>query len=140
VTATADLTALAARIRDTPRTAVAAAAAAVREEALTNARAAAGGDLAITGKHRPIPLDVTVTDMPQPDGARAHLAGTPAGPWRWIETGTRPHTIPRRRRGPKSRLRVRHPGTRGKHAWTTTREAAPELARTAALGAVIEAI
>jgi hypothetical protein len=136
VTASADLTAIAAAVRDVPRTAIAAAAEAVRTVALDNARAAAGGDLALTGKHRGIPLDVEVTDMSQPDGARVRLAGTPAGPWVWIDTGTRPHTIPRRRRGNLSRLRVHHPGTAGKHAWGRTVEAAPELARTATVEAL----
>lgn len=140
MSASADLTALAARIRDSPRPAVAAAAEAVRDLALENARAAAGGDLLITGKHRGIPLDVTVTDMAQPDGARVRLAGTPSGPWTWIDTGTRPHTIPRRRRGPKSRLRVHHPGTSGKHAWSNTVTAAGELVRAAALGVIIETV
>lgn len=135
-----ELTALAGRIRDTPAVAVAAAAAAVREEALSNARAAAGGDLALTGKHRPIPLDVTVTELPQPDGARVRLAGTPSGPWRWIDTGTRPHAIRRRRRGNLSRVVVHHPGTAGKHAWQHTVDAAPDVARTAAVAAVDVAV
>lgn len=128
-----DLHALAVAVTAATADAARAAGAAIRDEALNQARAAAGGDLAITGKHRPIPLDVELTDETQPDGGRVHLAATPAGPWRWIETGTKPHSIPRRRRGPKSRLRVHHPGTSGKGAWSKTLEVAAELARDAAV-------
>lgn len=131
MSASTDLTALAAAVRDIPRTATAAAADKVRDLALDNARAAAGGDLLLTGKHRGIPLDVDITAMAQSDGASVRLSGTPAGPWVWIDTGTRPHSIPRRRRGPKSRLRVRHPGTAGKQAWSKTVEGAPDLVREA---------
>jgi hypothetical protein len=140
VSATDDLHALAVNVTAATVVAARAAGDAIREEALTNARAAAGGDLALNGKHRAIPLDVELADMPQPDGGRVRLTGTPAGPWRWIDTGTKPHSIPRRKRGPKSRVRVHHPGTAGKRAWSTTREAAPELIRAAALGAVVEAV
>ena len=140
MTATADLHALAVEITAATATAARAAGEKIREEALTNARAAAGGDLLISGKHRGIPLDVELTDLTQPDGGRVHLAGTPAGPWRWIDTGTKPHSIPRRKRGPKSRLRVHHPGTSGKGAWSKTREAAPELARGAALEVIDTAV
>lgn len=140
MTATAELTALAFRVREAPFKVVAAAGARVQEEALTNARAAAGGDLMLTGKkRRGIPLEVTMSDVSEPGGARVHLAGKPAGVWRWIETGTKPHTIHRRRKGNLSKpsVAVHHPGTSGKHAWTVTKEAAPELIRAAGLAAVI---
>jgi hypothetical protein len=140
VTASDDLHALAVNVTAATATAARAAGTAIRELALTNARAAAGGDLALNGKHRPIPLDVELTDMTQPDGGRVRLTGTPAGPWRWIDTGTKPHSIPRRRRGPKSRVRVHHPGTTGKQAWSKTVEAAPELVRAAALVTITEAV
>jgi hypothetical protein len=140
VSATEQLRALAVSITAATATAARAAGAVIRDEALSNARAAAGGDLALSGKHRAIPLDVELTEEIRPDGGTVTVTGTPAGPWRWIETGTKPHTIPRRRRGPKSRLRVHHPGTRGKHAWSTTVEAAPELLRAAALDVIVAEI
>jgi hypothetical protein len=136
-----DLHRLAVTVTAATATAARAAGTAIREEALTNARAAAGGDLLLTGKKKKgIPLDVELTDMTQPDGGRVHLAGKPAGVWVWIDTGTRPHTIPRRRKGPKSRVRVHHPGTTGKQAWSKTVAAAPELVRAAALVAITEAV
>jgi hypothetical protein len=136
-----DLHAIAVNV--TAATVVAARAAGdkVREEALNQARTAAGGDLLLTGKKkRGIPLDVTVTDMAQPDGGRVRLAGTPAGVWRWIDTGTKPHQIHRRKKGNKSKVFAQHPGTTGKKAWIHTVEAAPDIARSAALGAIIEAV
>ena len=137
MSASEQLHALAVALTAATLPAARAAGAAIRDEALDNARAAAGGDLALNGKHRAIPLDVEITEQAAPDGGRVTVAGTPVGPWRWIDTGTKPHTIPRRRRGPKSRLRVHHPGTAGKHAWSTTVEAAPELVRAAALDVIV---
>lgn len=141
MSAAADLAALALRLADVPAAAAAAAGDAVRAEALDQARRAAGGDLALAGKHRPIPLEVTLTSQVAAAGtATVRVAGTPTGPWRWIDTGTRPHRIRRRRRGPKSRLAVRHPGTAGKGAWRATVAAAGELARAAVLDTLTGAL
>lgn len=48
--------------------------------------------------------------------ATFRVQGTVPG-WIWLNTGTRPHRIPRRHRGRKARLYVRHPGSRGRRAW-----------------------
>lgn len=59
-------------------------------------------------------------------GDSAVIRGTPTAQWTWIETGTKPHRVGRRRsflsapgyshpvRGP-----VRHPGSTGRRAWTS---------------------
>jgi hypothetical protein len=141
VTAEKTLTAFAIRVRLVPRVAAERAATAVQELALANARAAAGGDLLLTGKKRKgIPLDVELEELPQPDGARIRVSPTPVGPWRWIDTGTLPHTIRRRRTGPKAKMRVHHPGTGGKDAWRKTVDAAPELVRPLVEAAVVETV
>lgn len=50
-------------------------------------------------------------------------AGSPRGPWTWLESGTKPHIAGGRYRG------ARHPGTRGKRTWS--RAATPGLAKAA---------
>ena len=56
------------------------------------------------------------------------IEGVPAGIWTWLETGTKPHRIPKGRRktflsfNGVVRRSVRHPGTRGKRTWTQTVE------------------
>jgi hypothetical protein len=52
------------------------------------------------------------------DGASLRVQGVNPAGWVWMTDGTRPHQIRRRKRGPKSRLSVSHPGTRGRGAWT----------------------
>lgn len=37
--------------------------------------------------------------------------------WIWLNTGTKPHDIRRRKRGPLRKMTVRHPGTTGRGAW-----------------------
>lgn len=92
-----------------------------------------GGDGKLTGKkRRGIALGV-YTDEP----AQGHtvwfltIKGRPAGPWVWVTSGTRAHTIRRRKKGPLSKLTVRHPGTRGAGAWTRvvgrTKTAVPQI-------------
>jgi hypothetical protein len=50
------------------------------------------------------------------DSATFRVQGTVPG-WLWLNSGTRPHRIPRRHRGNKARLYVHHPGSRGRRAW-----------------------
>ena len=62
--------------------------------------------------------------------ATFRVQGTVPG-WLWLNTGTRPHRIPRRHRGRKARLYVQHPGTRGRRAWrrvvTDVQRQAPQI-------------
>ena len=44
------------------------------------------------------------------------VQGTVPG-WLWVNSGTRAHRIPRRRRGNLRRLFVTHPGSRGDRSW-----------------------
>lgn len=62
---------------------------------------------------------------------RAEIVAVPPGPWKMIESGTKPHMIPRKRRRGNTkavrlpdggvRLSVPHPGTSGKHPWAKTK-------------------
>ena len=68
------------------------------------------------------------------DSAEVNVYGVPTGPWVWVTSGTRPHTIPKtaaraRGKGRKTRYLkgdryahpygqpVHHPGASGKGAW-----------------------
>jgi hypothetical protein len=66
--------------------------------------------------------------------AEATVWGRPTGPWVWVTSGTRPHTIPKARSRGKQRgtrylkgdsyqhpygLPVQHPGASGRGAWRT---------------------
>lgn len=86
--------------------------------ARTAARPATGGDAVLTGKHRPIKLR-TRTRITDTAGTivAATVWGVPPGPWRWINDGTKPHEIRRRKRGPERLMTVHHPGMRGSGSW-----------------------
>jgi hypothetical protein len=45
------------------------------------------------------------------------VQGVPVGPWVWQTTGTGAHTTRRRKRGPKRKMLVHHPGTSGRGRW-----------------------
>ena len=77
---------------------------------------------------------------------QADVWGRPPGPWVWLERGTGPHLIARKRGGAKARrvgrLRVggdwvigpvHHPGTRPQRTWTRVRRRSPAVIRRAAV-------
>ena len=45
------------------------------------------------------------------------IQGVPVGPWVWATSGTKPHAIRRRKRGPLRKMTVPHPGTAGRGSW-----------------------
>jgi hypothetical protein len=51
------------------------------------------------------------------DGATLRVQGVNPAGWVWVNSGTRPHQIRRRKRGPLSKVFVHHPGTSGRGAW-----------------------
>lgn len=55
------------------------------------------------------------------------VKGRPAGPWVWMTTGTKPHAIRRRKRGPLRKLTVHHPGMSGRGAWHNVRRRAEKI-------------
>jgi hypothetical protein len=50
-------------------------------------------------------------------GATLRVQGVNPAGWVWVNSGTRPHAIRRRKRGPLSKVYVHHPGTSGRGAW-----------------------
>lgn len=100
-----------------------------------------GGTMRIHGRggRRPAAKMATRSEI---SGDALIVSGTPAGPWVWIQSGTRPHQIGRPGRGGPRFLKastyahpvigpVPHPGSTGRQAWTraveTFRNEYPEL-------------
>lgn len=52
------------------------------------------------------------------------IQGVNVAGWVWVNTGTAPHRIRRRKRGPKSKLTVPHPGTPGRGHWARVQKRA----------------
>jgi hypothetical protein len=118
---------IAADVARIPDAGLYAAAKLVKQVADEQARRATG-DGAMNGKHRPIRLKARDKGIrPINDGRAILITGTPAGPWVWIDSGTAPHAIRRRKRGPMRNMTVHHPGTRGRHAWVAVVDRATEL-------------
>ena len=126
--ASVELHRIAADVARIPDAGLIAAAKLVKRVADDTARSTvSGGDMG--GKHRrPIRLRARDKSIRPIEHGRAILiVGTPAGPWVWITSGTAPHTIRRRKRGPLRKMTVHHPGTRGREAWTRVVERSTEL-------------
>jgi hypothetical protein len=68
------------------------------------------------------------------------IQGTPAGPWIWVDSGTGPHLIRRRKRGPMRKMTVRHPGTRGKGAWLAVVKRSSDLVPRVFVDLVMEVV
>jgi hypothetical protein len=99
--------------------------------AIAAARPVTGGDAALgAGGHakRPRRLRTKTRIYPGADTVEVIVWGVPAGPWRWINDGTEPHAIRRRRRGPKSRMFVEHPGMTGYGVWDDAKRLAGTVA------------
>lgn len=123
-----ELRQVAADVAKIPDAGLFAAAKLVKRVADDAARATvSGGDM--SGKHRrPIKLRARDKSIRPIDHGRAILiTGVPAGPWVWVTSGTAPHTIRRRKRGPMRKMTVHHPGTRGRDAWTIVIDRSTEL-------------
>ncbi len=55
------------------------------------------------------------------------IQGVPVGPWTWRDTGTRSHTIRRRKRGPLRKMTVQHPGAAGSGHWAKVNTRAEQI-------------
>lgn len=111
--ASSNLRRLAADVEAFPRAAMTVAA----EHARGIVDSAGGPPL--RGKKRgglPVKMKRAVEIKDSGDGVTFRVQGTIPG-WLWVDSGTRAHTIPRRRSGAKAREHVRHPGTSGRHTW-----------------------
>lgn len=152
---TTSLTGVAAKLERLPKEIVDAALA--RFDVLAKesaARVIGSGTMRIHargGKRYPVTMRTKSKVYDRGDTTVAFVNGTPAGPWVWLEDGTRPHEIGRPRRGQVIFLQgerfahpirgpIVHPGSRGRQAWTRAVAAfareSPDIAATALRKAV----
>ena len=113
MSAAANLRAVARGVADVPATALAR----VESEAERIVAAAAPTGSMRGHKHAGLPVRMARNQRPQLGATSTfRVQGTVPG-WIWANTGTRAHRIPRRHRGNKARLYVKHPGSRGSRSW-----------------------
>jgi len=115
VSAAANLHAVAVRIERLPRAGLIVVAKAVKKVA-DNEGSAAGGPLK-GKKKRGMRLRAFDDIRDTANGATCRIQGVNPAGWVWVTDGTRPHPIRRRKRGPKKKMIVQHPGTAGRGAW-----------------------
>jgi hypothetical protein len=114
--ASVNLRRLADATREIPRSGMIAAARASKKIVEDEGKRIAGADGMRGKKRRGLKLRARDDIRVVPDGAVCRVQGTvPA--WIWATSGTAAHPIRRRKRGPKRRLTVQHPGTPGRGGW-----------------------
>lgn len=113
--ASRNLHATAVALKALPRSSMIAAAKAAKKIASTEGTAA--GSPLRGHKRRGMTLRARDDIRPTGDGATMRIQGVNVAGWVWVNTGTDPHRIRRRKRGPKARITVQHPGTAGRGAW-----------------------
>jgi len=104
---------LAGELRDVPFKAMLPTVKAIKKIAADE-----GVAMSLNGK-RPVKLravDRTIAGKGD-DVVVVRIQGVPVGPWVWQTTGTKAHTTRRRKRGPKRKMLVNHPGTTGRGRW-----------------------
>lgn len=120
MSAAGNLHATAVAIRAVPKRSLIAVAKAAKQVAAQEG-AAAGSPLK-GNKRRGMKLRAFDDIRDTATGATCRVQGVNPAGWVWVTDGTRPHAIRRRKRGPKSKLTVPHPGTAGHGAWTKVAE------------------
>ena len=125
MTASANLHAVAVRLREVPRSGMIATAKAVKAIAEQEGRAAGGP---LVGKKRR-GLKLRARDTIRTTGATTtcRIQGVSPAGWVWVTTGTAPHPIRRRKRGAMRKMTVPHPGTTGRGAWRKVATRATEV-------------
>jgi hypothetical protein len=124
VTASAsrNLHALAVRLEALPRSSMIAAAKAAKKIAADEGRAA--GSPLKGNKRRGMTLRARDDIRPTGTGATMRIQGVNVAGWVWVNTGTAAHDIRRRKRGPRAKVKVRHPGTAGRGRWRRVQQRA----------------
>lgn len=125
MTAAANLHATAIAVGDVPRAGLIVVAKAAKRIAADQG-SAAGGPLK-GKKRRPMRLRAFDTIRTSGTGATCRIQGVNPAGWVWVTDGTRPHAIRRRKKGPKRKLTVPHPGTAGRGAWRKVEAAVIDL-------------
>jgi hypothetical protein len=123
-TASANLHRLADDVRLIPRAAMITAARAGKKIVQDHGARIAGVDGLKGKKKRGLKLRARDDIRDTATGATCRIQGSVPG-FIWVNTGTAPHNIRRRKKGPMRKMTVHHPGTRGRHVW---RDIADEVA------------
>jgi len=130
-TASANLHALAVRLERLPMSSMIAAAKATKKIASTEGTRA--GSPLKGHKKRGMTLRARDDIRDTGAGATCRIQGVNVAGWVWVNTGTNPHRIRRRKRGPKSKISVQHPGMPGRGYWRNVQKRAavivPEIFR-----------
>ena len=111
-----DLHRLADDIAAIPRSGMIAAAKAAKKIVADEGKSVAGADGMKGKKRRGLKLKARDDIRHEGHTSTCRVQGSvPA--WIWATSGTTPHQIRRRKRGPKRKMTVAHPGTAGRGAW-----------------------
>lgn len=142
---------LAADVADIPRDAMITTAKAAKKIVETEGRRYAGADGLKGKKKRGLKLRAR-DDIRNAGGeTQCRIQGSVPG-WIWINSGTAPHAIRRRKKRPTGRTKrgqrrfdmrkmtVRHPGTRGRHVWAGIADEVAEMVTDTYLEAVAKAV
>lgn len=124
-TASRNLHALAVELERLPRSSMIAAAKAAKKIAADEGRAA--GSPIKGHKRRGMTLRARDDIRDAAGGATMRIQGVNVAGWVWVNTGTKAHRIRRRKRGPKSRITVQHPGTPGRGHWRNVQKRAAQV-------------
>lgn len=110
-------------------------------KAIKAVAASEGTTMSLNGR-RPAKLRAVDRQMPgKGEGVIVwRVQGVPVGPWVWQTTGTAAHTTRRRKRGPKRKLVVHHPGSSGRGRWDRVLARADPIVRGVFTDAVAEVI
>lgn len=112
---------LADDVREIPRTGMIAAAKASKKIVQDEGARIAGSDGMKGKKKRGLKLRARDDIRDTATGTTCRIQGSvPA--WIWATTGTAAHDIRRRKKGPKRKMVVHHPGTRGRRGWDRVAE------------------
>lgn len=115
-TASVDLHRLAADVRAIPRSGMIAAAKAAKAIVKEEGARIAGADGMKGKKRRGLKLRARDDIRPGTGEVVCRVQGSVPG-WVWATSGTDPHAIRRRKRGPMRKMTVHHPGMAGWGGW-----------------------
>jgi hypothetical protein len=115
-TASVNLRRLAGDVADIPRVGMIAAAKTAKKVVADEGARIAGSDGLKGKKKRGLKLRARDDIRNTATGATCRIQGSIPG-WIWANTGTAPHAIRRRKKGPMRKMVVHHPGTPARHAW-----------------------
>ena len=110
-------------------------------KAIKAVAAGEGITMSLNGK-RPAKLRAVDRRMPGKgdDVVVWRIQGVPVGPWVWQTTGTAAHDTRRRKRGPKRKLLVHHPGGSGHGRWARVAARAEPIVKAVFTDAVRDVI